>query len=113
MTIPTIEMFLSSNVRFLLDRAGWSGAELARRANCPKQYVTDILSGRNPRVSAKLKRIADAFGIDGIDSLIFTDLRKLKAKDGDETQQLVERLMGGKEVSGVFKVTLKRLPDRE
>lgn len=107
-------MNLSRNIKFLLQLRGWSGAELARRAKVPKQFITDILSGRSPRQLANLKRVADALEVTGgIDALVFSDLcvestLKLKEKDlaslifDDEAQSIYR---------GKFEIVLKRIKD--
>lgn len=80
----------------------------------PKQFITDILSGRSPRNLANLKRVTDALDVQGgIDALVFSDLciestpksneKDLAALIFDDSEQSIYR--------GKFEIVLKRIKD--
>lgn len=54
-----------ANVEALLERRGWSAAELARRAGVAPRTLDRLLSGRPvPRLLDVLERVADACGFE-------------------------------------------------
>lgn len=61
---------LKSQLAYLMAARGLSAAELARRADVPKQTISDWLSGIKPRNLSALKSVAICLGT-SIDDLLF------------------------------------------
>lgn len=54
----------AEKIKRIIEDAGWSGSELARRAKVTQRTVSYVISGsRNPRVDSAI-RIAEALGVD-------------------------------------------------
>lgn len=80
-------MDLKRNLAALLKAQGLTAAELSRRANVPKQSISQWLGGSEPRKLLHLKRVAEVLGVT-VDALCFSteagsnNMLSILAQDG-------------------------------
>ncbi len=97
-------MTLKKQLKFYLERNDIVAAQLARKANVPKQSLSGWLAGSNPRDVKQVKRVADALGI-SLDNLLFGD-----GQDGDVVKGGdLSALLGDEWLSGTFEMKIRRI----
>lgn len=97
-------MNLKKQLRFYLDTHDLSAAQLARKANIPKQSLSGWLAGSNPRDVRQVKKVADALGVT-LDNLMFGSGQDEDTKKHAE----LSALLGDEWIGGVFEVKFRRV----
>jgi transcriptional regulator with XRE-family HTH domain len=102
--IAELVINLKKQLRFYLDQRGMSAAQLAKKAEVPKQSLSGWLGGSNPRDVRQIKRVADVLGIT-VDNLMFGE------GPDSQTEQVtsLEGLIGDQWIGGLFEVRLRRV----
>ena len=93
-------MVLKKNLNALLKAQGLTAAELARRANVPKQSISQWLGGSEPRKLTHLKSVAEALGVT-VDALCFSS-------DSDPNSILSILTQDGW-IAGTFEIKIRKV----
>jgi len=97
-------MNLKKQLKFYIEKQDITAAQLARKANVPKQSLSGWLAGSNPRDVKQVKRVADALNT-SLDNLLFgegVDAQSQKPVD-------LGALIGDDWFSGVFEMKIRRV----
>lgn len=99
-----MSMTLKKQLKFYLELRDMSAAQLARKANVPKQSLSGWLAGSNPRDVTQVKRVANALSV-SLDNLMFG-----QGEDKDAFKHVeMNALMGDEWVGGLFEVRFRRV----
>lgn len=93
-------MLLKKNLTALLHAQGLTAAELARRANVPKQSISQWLGGSEPRKLSHLKRVAEVLGVT-VDALCFSSDR--------EPNSILSILTQDGWIAGTFEIKIRKV----
>jgi len=99
-----LTMTLKKQLRFYLDLNDLTAAQLARKANVPKQSLSGWLAGSNPRDVKQVKRVADVLGV-SLDNLMFGEGEDVQDKKHVE----LNTLLGDDWIGGLFEVRFRRV----
>lgn len=97
-------MNLKRQLRYYLEKRDLTAAQLARKAEVPKQSMSGWLSGNNPRDVRQVKRVADALGI-SLDNLLFGNGEDAATSKGTD----LGSLLGDEWLSGTFEMKIRRV----
>jgi len=95
-------MRLKEQLRYFLETRGMNASQLARKAQVPKQSLSDWLGGTSPRKLAHIKKVADFLGVT-VDILCFGDGEFPPADIENRPSKT------GRWIEGVFEVKLRRI----
>lgn len=99
-----LSMTLKKQLRFYLELNDMTAAQLARKANVPKQSLSGWLAGSNPRDVKQVKKVADALDVT-LDNLMFG-----QGQDEDQRKHTeLNSLLGDGWIGGVFEVQFRRV----
>lgn len=99
-----IIMTLKKQLRLYLEKRDLTAAQLAKKAQVPKQSLSGWMAGSNPRDVRQVKRVAEVLGTT-IDHLMFGEgAQSDSAKVGS-----LESLLTDDWVGGVFEIKLRRI----
>lgn len=99
-----LTMTLKKQLKHYLERYDMTAAQLARKANVPKQSLSGWIAGSKPRDVTQVKKVADALGV-SLDNLLFGQGED-KGLSGDAE---MSALLGDGWVGGVFEVRFRRV----
>lgn len=97
-------MNLTKQIEFYLDKYGITATQLAKRANLPKQTLSNWLSGQKPKDITQVKKLAEALAT-SVDNLCFGSGEDMNAVKETE----LDALLGDSWVSGLFEVKFRRV----
>lgn len=99
-----LPMTLKKQLRFYLELNDLTAAQLARKANVPKQSLSGWLAGSNPRDVKQVKKVADALGV-SLDNLMFGNGEDENLQKHTE----LNSLLGDDWIGGLFEVRFRRV----
>lgn len=101
-------MNFKKQLEFYLDHLDMTAAQLARKANLPKQTVHNWLTGQMPRNFDQVKKIAEALGNIPLDNLLYGE--GLDDSRSRSSSKVLDLLMSDDQwLSGTFEIKIRRV----